>query len=111
MIRHRIRSIITNTTGNDTHRDNTTLATADSINLSEDDILLTICGMHAIFTAYRLIRSTVESYYTTLNTNAARDCTNDRDDKSILSIQDTQVVVFGFPYLDTLKVRSIIYNT
>lgn len=52
----------------------------------QDDIQLTICGMASIFTALQVI----------LNAR-----------KGLLSQEKTQIVVFGFPYLDTLKVTII----
>lgn len=61
--------------------------THDTIPIHIDDIQLTICGMAAIYTAFRLVQA---AYH---------------HDPTTASIPG-EIVVFGFPYLDTLKIMS-----
>lgn len=54
--------------------------------VSDSDVTITVCGMAAIFSAYRIVQ---KIYRDTFDS------------------EDGHIVVFGFPYLDTLKVALL----
>lgn len=51
--------------------------------VSDSDVTITVCGMAAIFSAYRIVQKIYRDTF---------------------DGEDGHIVVFGFPYLDTLKV-------
>ena len=69
-------------------------------------IVLTTSGMTAIYSALRLIQ---QHYLSTLQQVGDTTTTTTPSMATAKGLDSTDVVVFGFPYLDTLKVSSLVH--